>query len=375
MRILHVVPTYLPATRYGGPIYSVHGLARAQAALGHSVSVATTSVDGPQDSPVPHGVAMPLDGVNVYYFRSRFLRRLYWAPSLQKFLRLKLKEFDFVHLHSVFLWPTNIAARECVHAGVPYALAPRGMLVSELIQARSGLIKRVWLALVERFTLRHAAFFHATSEREVTDAQALGVEVRSPVVVPNGIELTPALTPTAEPPYALYLGRINWKKQIDQLINAIALTPNLRLKIAGNDEENLLPALALQRDNLALQSRVDFLGEVTGAAKQALLANAQVLVLPSLSENFGNVVLEALHQRCPVIVRDSVGLATTVQSAGAGWVFSTLDELVAALQEVCTNQAERDRRGARGRALIEQRFAWPQVAAAMVAAYQRALPA
>ena len=40
MRILHVTPTYLPAVRYGGPIRSVHGLAKAQAARGHDVGAA-----------------------------------------------------------------------------------------------------------------------------------------------------------------------------------------------------------------------------------------------------------------------------------------------------------------------------------------------
>lgn len=373
MHILHVVPTYLPATRYGGPIYSVHGLARAQAALGHEVSVATTSVDGENDSNVAHEVAVPLDGVQVYYFRSRFLRRIYWAPAMRRFLRQQLPQFDFVHLHSVFLWPTNMAARECVRAGVPYALAPRGMLVRELIQARSGLIKRAWLTLIEGFTLRHAAFFHATSEREITDAQTLGVTVRAPQVVPNGVALTPAAPPTAESPYVLYLGRINWKKQIDQLIAAVAMIPGLKLKIAGNDEEALLPSLKQQCALLGMQTRVEFLGEVSGTPKQILLASAQVLVLPSLSENFGNVVLEALQQRCPVIVRESVGLAAVVKSADAGWVFSTPDELLKALQRVCADRVERDRRGARGRELVEAHFAWPQVAAKMLDAYRGAL--
>jgi hypothetical protein len=63
MRLLHVVPTYLPATRYGGPIFAVHGLCRALAARGHAVEVFTTSIDGPRDSAVPHGVPVTLDGV------------------------------------------------------------------------------------------------------------------------------------------------------------------------------------------------------------------------------------------------------------------------------------------------------------------------
>ena len=129
MRILHVVPTYLPATRYGGPIHSVHGLCAALAADGHDVHVFTTSVDGPGDSPVPLGQPVALDHVNVWYFPSRRLRRLYWSPPMARALRRDAASFDLLHLHSVFLWPTWAAARAAAAARVPYVISPRGMLV------------------------------------------------------------------------------------------------------------------------------------------------------------------------------------------------------------------------------------------------------
>src|SRR5215469_12640336 len=109
MRLLHITPTYLPATRYGGPIFSVHGLCRALAARGHAVEVFTTSIDGPSNSAVPHGVPVDVDGVNVRYFASPLLRRLYFAPALVPALRHELKQADVAHLHSVFLWPTSAA--------------------------------------------------------------------------------------------------------------------------------------------------------------------------------------------------------------------------------------------------------------------------
>src|SRR5262249_2892122 len=68
MRILHVVPTYLPAVRYGGPIFAVHGLCRALARRGHHVEVFTTNVDGSGASPVPLGEPVDLDGVQIRYF-------------------------------------------------------------------------------------------------------------------------------------------------------------------------------------------------------------------------------------------------------------------------------------------------------------------
>src|SRR5665811_1360685 len=104
MHILHVTPTYLPAVRYGGPIFAVHGLCRALVSRGHKVEVFTTNVDGAEKSAVPVGIPVKLDGVQVRYFSSNFLRRIYWAPSLAQALRREIGGFDLVHLHSVFLW-------------------------------------------------------------------------------------------------------------------------------------------------------------------------------------------------------------------------------------------------------------------------------
>src|SRR5512137_1024098 len=129
MRLLHVVPTYLPAVRYGGPIHSVHGLCAALAARGHDVQVFTTNVDGPGNSAVPLGRPVDVDGVKVWYFPSRRLRRLYWSPAMGRMLKQEVGSFDLVHLHSVFLWPTWAAARAARGSSVPYVLSPRGMLV------------------------------------------------------------------------------------------------------------------------------------------------------------------------------------------------------------------------------------------------------
>ena len=76
MRLLHVVPTYLPASRYGGPLYSVHALCAALAKRGHDVHVYTTNVDGPGVSAVPVDRPVDMDGVQVSYFVTGRGRRL-----------------------------------------------------------------------------------------------------------------------------------------------------------------------------------------------------------------------------------------------------------------------------------------------------------
>ena len=156
MRVLHVVPTYLPAVRYGGPIQSVHGLCAALAKRGHDVHVFTTNVDGSGDSAVPLGRPVDIDGVNVWYFASRRLRRVYWAPSMARALERDIGTFDLLHVHSVFLWPTWAASRAARAAGIPYVLSPRGMLVKDLIRAKSRFAKTAWMALIERVNRRRS---------------------------------------------------------------------------------------------------------------------------------------------------------------------------------------------------------------------------
>lgn len=372
MRILHVVPTYLPAVRYGGTIHSVHGLCRALARAGHDVSVLATNVDGPGDSPVPLDGPVQLDGVRVRYFPSRLVRRLYVSTPLARALPQAVAAADVVHLHSVFLWPTLAAARAAQAAVVPYVLSPRGMLVRALIERRSAWIKRAWIALFDRRTVEAAAAVHCTSELEREELRALGLHPRESFVVPNGVELPDAPSAAARTDTVVYLGRINWKKGLDRLITAMRDIPRGRLVIAGNDEERLLPHLRAQAEAAGVAARVTFPGYVEGVAKQRLLATAAVVVLPSVSENFGNAVLEAMAQGCPVVVTPGVGLADAVHAAGAGLVVEADPPALArAIRTYLDDSTARAAAGAAAAALARQRYGWDRVATQMVEHYAR----
>ena len=292
MRILHVVPTYVPAVRYGGPIYSVHALCRALVARGHDVHVHTTNVDGPGVSNVSLTEAASIDGVTVRYFSCGWGRRLYRSPEMGRAFVAHIVEFDILHLHSVFLWPTFAAARVARRADVPYILAPRGMLVADLVARKSRILKSAWISLFEHTNVAGAAAIHVTSELEAAEFEKFGFPVRRMVVVMNGVEAPAVTQPERHPnvarePYVLGLGRINWKKGFDRLIAAMAYVPNANLIIAGNDEEGYQPALERMIRDLNLSGRVRFLGPVYNDAKWNLLKSAALFALPSHSENFG----------------------------------------------------------------------------------------
>jgi len=364
MRLLHVVPTYLPARRYGGPIVAIHGLCRALATRGHQVDVFTTNVDGDGVLDVPLGEPVDLDGVRVHYFPSS-VPRLYWSPQMRRALRGAVRDYDLVHIHAIWLWPGYAAARTAHRANVPYVISPRGMLVPELIRRKSALVKRAWLAAVERRSFAEAAAMHFTSNIEQQDAACTGMPLPSPFVVPNGIDLEPRPDVPRDENTLLFLGRISWKKGLDRAIELLVRT-NARLIIAGNDEENLTPALRALSEKLGVADRVEFAGPVYGAAKWELLARATLFVLLSMSENFGNAVLEAMMMETPVLVSPEVGLADDVIRADAG----TTD--VGEIPALLADRKRRESMGRNGRALVEDEFTWPHVAAAMEEAYRQA---
>jgi glycosyltransferase involved in cell wall biosynthesis len=301
VRILHVVPTYLPATRYGGPIYSVHSLCTALVRQGHDVEVLTTNVDGTDVSSVPLGTPVDLDGVKVTYFATGLGRRIYRSTDMSAALLRRMLDFDVAHLHSVFLWPTTVAASNARRAGVPYVLSPRGMLVADLIRRKSRFAKAAWISLFERRNVAGAAAVHVTSNVEGEELRRLGLEARCLAVIANGLDLPtnpdfglPLRGIDAGRPTVLCLGRISWKKGIDRLIKAMALVPDARLVIAGNDEEGYLPRLEQLARQHGVAGRTEFTGPVYGQAKWDLMTSADVFALPSHSENFGNAVLEAM---------------------------------------------------------------------------------
>jgi glycosyltransferase involved in cell wall biosynthesis len=381
MRILHVVPSYFPAVRYGGPIFAVHGLCQALAARGHAVEVFTTNVDGPGTCAVPIGIPVTLDGVRIRYFHCPLLRRLYLAPALGRALEREIDTFDAVHLHSVFLWPTWAAACAARKAGAPYVLAPRGMLIKDLIARRSRMAKSMWIRLVERSNVEHAAAIHLTSQLEAAELERFGWLLPRLAVIANGIDdplpsageiASDVQAIAAEQPLVLFLGRLSWKKGLDRLLSAFARTRASKLAIVGPDDEGLAPQLARLADGLRIAGRVRILPRiVVGREKEHLFAAAQLFVLPSYSENFGNTVLEAMRRRVPVLVTPEVGAAAIVRESGGGVVIAGDPEpLGAAICRLTSDPGLARSMGEAGQRHAITHYTWSSIAARMQDLYE-----
>jgi glycosyltransferase involved in cell wall biosynthesis len=364
----------------------VHGLCKALAAKGHDVSVFTTSVDGPGDSDVPHGSAVEVDGVRVWYFRSKHLRRLYYSPPMHEALGAQISTFQIVHLHSVFLWPTNMASRICHGARVPYVLSPRGMLVPELIRRKNRWIKQAWIRLIEQPNLKRAAAIHATSEIEAHHLESFGWSLPPIATIPHGVDDPPpagrqglsadVAAALAGPPAVLAFGRISWEKGLDRLVAAMPLAPAARLIIAGNDGGQAA-ALAEQARQLGVADRVTILPRnISGDDKEALFAQAALSAMTSLSENFGMAAFEAMRRGLAVLTTADVGMSEIVRQAEAGVIVDPTPQAIArGLETMLADEAARHAMGRRGCEMVIANYGWCLVAERMTDLYRSAIAA
>ena len=125
---------------------------------------------------------------------------------------------------------------------------------------------------------------------------------------------------------------------------------------------------------VGVRDRVHFVGPTYGAAKWSLLRAAKVLVLPSYSENFGNVVLEAMAVGCPVVLTPEVGAAEIVRSSGAGLVVSGDPESLGnGIAEILSDEKRRQSMTEAGLNCITQHYSWDQIAERMEAVYDEVL--
>lgn len=347
----------------------------AQNKLGHNVSVLTTAVNG--YSPCE------LLGVTVKAIPC-VLPIWRWAPGFGYALKAQVGTADIVHLHTIWEHPTWSAARCCRTEGIPYIVRPCGMLESWSL-SQSPLRKRLYLRGLGRTMLRHAAAIHFTSESERANSAAVCGHTNN-IVIPIGLndEAYADQPPTSafrsrypelgEKKIVLFLGRLHTKKQPDIVIRAFVQAtkahPDTVLVMAGTGDAGYLTALRNLANDLGIANRVIFTDLLLGAAVYEAYRAATLFVLPSLQENFGIAVAEAMAAGCPVVVSNQVSLASEVSAAGAGIVCASEVSAVArSISRLLADEGLRRTMGENGHNLVLKKFTWEQIARDLVDVY------
>ena len=388
MNVLHFVPVYKPAWRYGGPVRSVSELCEGLAALGVQVTVATTNANGRERLPVAIDAANWVGGVEVYYFAQTATPGYIESLSLRRHLDRLVAQADLVHLSAVWQ-PLGLAvARAARKAHKPYICSLRGCVNSWVWKTHTVKHKIYW-RLFEFPLLAAAEALHVTCASEREDAQALGVGKQQKFyVVPNCLDThTYAHNPplqqrfrdslglSAEQKVILYLGRIHPQKGIDLFLDAVAevlrSSPAWMYVIAGPSGGGYSGYLAQRIRRLGLGDQVRIMDLLQDDMRLGALSAADVLALTSTSENFGMSIVEAMAASVPVLVSDRVGIAHEIQEDQAGVVVPLETSAVrAAINELVANEELRRFYGRNGCKSVQARFATSAVAAQMQEIYR-----
>jgi glycosyltransferase involved in cell wall biosynthesis len=171
------------------------------------------------------------------------------------------------------------------------------------------------------------------------------------------------------------MGRLSEKKGLDLALKAFQDVARKRADafflIAGGDEDDTgLNARRLAND-LELDGRVRFLGEIKGDVRREALADADLFILTSHSENFGMAAAEAMAAGVPVLLSDKVGICRSAVAAGAGAVTSLeVPEIARTWLRLLNNPQDLHRMGERGAAFVRREYEPDIVAHRMIQMYR-----
>jgi glycosyltransferase involved in cell wall biosynthesis len=352
------------------------------------VHVASTDDDGRNRLDVPCGVPINDAGATYWFFRRQ---TAFYSVSLplNRWLALHVADYDVVHIHALFSFSSVAAAYWAKKRQVPYVVRPLGTLNRWGVRNRRPWLKRLSLLFLERRILEGAAAIHFTSEQERLEAAALGVANRS-AVIPNPLDRgESAAAPVrgflrsqhpglAERIWVLFLSRLDRKKGLDLLLPAFARLrsqyPEVALVLAGDGSPEFVASLRRQAAALEIERDILWTGFVTGEGKRAALADSDIFVLPSYSENFGVAVLDAIASGLPVVVSDGVAVHGEISEAKAGLVVPCdEDALLQALSLLVEDAGLRSSLGANGR-ILSLSFSVEKVVAKLLALYAQVAP-
>jgi len=358
-------------------------MARAVARRGHHMAIYTTDRALAPGEGERLQKAAARDKVDLRIFPQQAPRLLATSWPLARALDAAVSQSDVVHIHSLYLFHVWAAARACRRHGVPYLLRPHGTL-DPYLWNRHRLRKAVMEWAFQDRVIREAAALHYTAAEEMKLAEPYAHGAPG-VVIPNGLDLSeyadlppPGRVRTEHPEIGnrrivLFLSRLNFKKGLDLLVPAFAeacrSVNDLHLVIAGPDD-GMKPQTERLIAEARIGSRVTFLGMLDHVQKLAAFRDATLFALPSYSENFGIAVVEAMACGVPVAISDKVNIWREVQDAGAGLVASTTVPAVARQIVQLAREPDLDGMGARGRHLVEQRFAWDKIAQDLESVYR-----
>jgi len=380
-----MITTFYPPYSFGGDAVSVHRLSNELGRRGHHVEV-IHCLDSYRllDGRKPPGAYRDGPNVVVHGLRSRVgplspLATQQTGSPLFKSAQIRQildQGFDVIHYHNVSLvggpgvlaygsgiklytmrehWlvcPSHVLFRFNRQA-----CTRRTCFLCQLVYKRPPQLWR-YTGLLRRMA-RHVDAFISPSRFTMDKHRSLGLDapiVYLPNFVPEAPDIQPAPTESAadplREPYFLFVGRLERLKGLQTLIPVFRRFAHADLVVAGSGSYE--PELRRLAEGC---TRIHFIGQQSAEKLRALYRRAIALIVPSICfEVFANVTIEAFCQSTPAIVRNIGALPEQIEQSGGGFIYTSDEELTAAMDRLLADRAFRDELGRRGYEAYRKRW-------------------
>lgn len=379
MKILHILGFY---PEIGGPYTVARDMTKELVRKGCSVSVYSPLPQEYDKSRLENNSHLD----EVRYVESRGFPSHFWpsySPEWSNYAD-KISSYDLIHIYGVFDYYAYFIAR---HIKKPYIVAPHGSLLDPVVSKKSRLRKLIYLHLIGKSVLNNSSGIHLLTEKEAYDLKKLGINQDLFSVIPNGVDICDSVKSPPKGflfrrfPYlrckrlVLFLGRINWKKGIDDLIPAFAdvvkIISNAHLVLVGPDSDGYMNEVNKLIKIHKIENNVSYFGPAYGEDKIMFMQDCEVFVLPSFSEGFPATAIEAMSFALPVILTEDSGIPDIVMGANAGLVVKkNIDEIASAIIKLVNDKILATEMGRNGELLVKKEFLWSKIASKVIELYQ-----
>lgn len=379
MKILHVLPYF--TLKRGGDVNVCYNLSKHLIKKSHEVTIITTDFEFDEE----YAKTLEEVGVKVISFRCIANIKLFLiSPSMKKWLKSNIKNFDVIHIHNFRSYQNNIVYHYAKKYRIPYILQAHGSLPRIIEKQR---LKKLYDWVWGNKILKDAFKLIAVSKVEVEQYKKIGVGDNKIVVIPNGLDVERFKNlpkygqfrekhGIKEEYMILFLGRIHKIKGIDFLIKSfgylIKEMKDVVLIVAGPDDGHRTYLKKLVED-LSLRDSVKFVDYVDNVTEA--YQDADVLVYPAIYEIFGLVPFEAIMCGTPIIVTDDCGCGELVREANCGYLveYGDIKELKEKMKWVIENPEEGTDMVKRGKKYIEENLSLDIVVRKVEEVYERCL--
>jgi len=364
MKILQVIPFFSP--KLGGSVTVAYELSKELAKRNHEITIITTNFEFD-----PHYAdTIRTEGVTVILFPNiANIGHFIYSPSLQKWLENNLKKFDIIHLHNYRSYQNAMVRKFAVKHGIPYVMQAHGSVPPFFEKEH---LKKCFDKMWGNKILHDAAICIASTQMESDQYEKMGVLKNKIVIVPNGIDISRYADLPSHGQFKskyqipenvriiLSLGRIHKIKGIDVLVEAFSQIlgdmHNVKLVIAGPDGGSVAE-IQQQIRELHIEDYVLFTGPLYEKDKLEAYIDADVFVLPSRYDSFGNTLMEAWMCALPVIVTDNCCISSFIKNSDAGIVVDfDPGQIKEKIYDLLNNEEKRKKMGMNGKKLVEENF-------------------